>query len=48
MIEGCTRRVNGPCAKPQSVLAITFSRPPPGKPDDALGDQLGCSTTLVE
>ena len=27
MIEGCTRRWNGPCAKPQSVPAITFSRP---------------------
>jgi pimeloyl-ACP methyl ester carboxylesterase len=27
MIDGCTRRWNGPCAKPQSVPAMTFSRP---------------------
>jgi hypothetical protein len=42
MIEGCTRRWNGPCAKPQSVPAITFSRPDDlRQPHDALGDQLG-------
>src|SRR4029079_10264798 len=27
MIEGCTRCTNGPCAKPQSVPAMTLSRP---------------------
>ena len=41
MIDGCTRRWNGPCAKPQSVPASTFSRPDqPGDAHDALGDQL--------
>ena len=40
MMLGCTRRWNGPWAKPQSVPAITFSRPTSfGEPHDALGDE---------
>src|SRR5215472_9500271 len=40
MIVGWTRRANGLCAKPQSVPAMTFSRPTIlGQPDDALGNE---------
>ena len=42
MMLGCTRRWNGPWAKPQSVPAMTFSRPTSlAQPHDALGDQFG-------
>ena len=42
MIEGWTRRLNCSWAKPQSVLAMTFSRPTSlGEPHDAFGDEFG-------
>ena len=42
MIDGCTRRYSAPCAKPQSVLAMTLSRPDQTRQaNDALRDQFG-------
>src|SRR5581483_3982385 len=48
MIDGCTRRWNGPCANPQSVPAITFSRPRIlARRAMRSATSSGCSTTLV-
>jgi len=45
---GCTRRTNGPWAKPQSVLATMFSRPTSrARRVPASATSSGCSTTLV-
>jgi hypothetical protein len=48
MIVGCTRRFSSSCANPQSVPAITFSRPTaPANRISRSATSSGCSTTFV-